>query len=153
MKKIIYIGSDHPGFALKMKIKEALASDYDFVDLGTEDGEKSVDYPIYAEKVAARVAVSPDAQGVLVCGSGIGVSIAANKVPGVRAALAYNTQAAKLSREHNDANVIAVPGREEATSDPVEIVRVFLETSFSGEERHARRVREIGEIEKKYSSN
>ena len=148
MKKVI-IGSDHAGFKTKELIKKELGGKYQFIDVGP-DGETSVDYPIYAEKVASQVAVTPDSQGVVVCGSGIGVSIAANKVPGIRAALAYSVNAAKLARQHNDANVVATAGREGIMDDPVEIVRTFLSTDFSGEERHARRVKEIMDIEKKY---
>ena len=146
MKKII-IGSDHAGYQIKEKIKQELGDQYNFVDLGPSN-EEAVDYPIYAEKVAQQVAVTPGSQGVLICGSGIGMSIAANKVKGVRAALAYSKNAAKLARLHNDANIIATAGREETMDNPVEIIRTFLETDFSGDERHARRVKEMMEIEK-----
>lgn len=146
MQKVV-IGSDHAGYQMKEKIKKELGDEYDFVDVGT-DSEESVDYPVYGEKVAQQVSVSPDVKGVLVCGSGIGVSISANKVHGVRAALAYNTHAAQLARMHNDANVICTAGREETVDDPVDIVRAFLETNFSGEPRHARRVQQMMDIEK-----
>lgn len=148
MKKVI-IGSDHAGFETKERIKKELGKQYEFIDVGP-DGEESVDYPIYAEKVGQQVAVTPGAQGVLVCGSGIGVSIAANKVPGIRAALCYSVNAAKLARQHNDANVVATAGREGIMDDPIKIVKTFLSTDFAGEERHARRVKEIMDIEKKY---
>src|SRR3989338_1067592 len=101
MKKVV-IGSDHAGFTIKERIKEALGDRYQFIDVGTHSEER-VDYPIYAEKVAQQVALNTDLQGVLVCGSGIGVTITANKIPGVRAALAYSIHGAKLAREHNDA--------------------------------------------------
>jgi len=146
MKKVI-IGSDHAGYQMKERIKKELGDQYEFADLGS-DNDDSVDYPVYAEKVAQQVAITPDSQGVLVCGSGIGISIAANKVKGVRAVLAYSRRAAELSRLHNDANIIATAGREETMDDPVEIVKAFLETDFSGDERHARRVRQMMEIEK-----
>lgn len=146
MKKII-IGSDHAGYPMKERIKKELGDQYEFVDLGT-NSEASVDYPIYAEKVAQQVSVTPGAQGVLVCGSGIGVSITANKVNGIRAALAYSKSAAALARQHNNANIIATAGREETMDDPVEIVKTFLETDFSGEERHVQRVNQIMEVEK-----
>ena len=149
MKKVV-IGSDHAGFHMKEKIKRVLGKKYDFLDMGTDDAETSVDYPVYAERVATMVALDPDLRGVVVCGSGIGVSIAANKVPGVRAALAYTEKAAQLSRMHNDANVLATAGREETMDDPVKIVKTFLETKFSGEARHARRVKMVKGIEKKY---
>lgn len=143
----VFIGSDHAGYDVKEKIKEELSSEYEFVDVGTNNGE-SVDYPIYAEKVARRVAVTPDTKGVVVCGSGIGVSIAANKVHGIRAALCYNKRAAELARKHNDANIVATAGREDTFDDPVEIVRTFLSTPFSSEPRHIRRVQEMMDIEK-----
>jgi len=146
MKKVV-IGSDHGGFAVKERIKKELGKKYDFVDVGT-DSEASVDYPVYGEKVAQQVAVSPDTQGIVVCGSGIGISIAANKVPGVRAALCYSKQAAELSRQHNDANILAIAGRVEMMDDPVEIADKFLSTDFSGDERHARRVKQVMDIER-----
>jgi ribose 5-phosphate isomerase B len=148
MKKVI-IGSDHAGYKIKGQIIKELGKKYDFVDVGTDD-EESVDYPVYAEKVASQVAVTPGSQGVVVCGSGIGVSIAANKVPGIRAALCYSINSAKLARQHNDANVVATAGREGVMDDPVKIVKTFLSTDFSGEERHARRVKEIMDIEKRH---
>ena len=92
--------------------------------------------------------MSPNAQGIAVCGSGIGISISANKVPGARAALCYSKKSAELSRLHNDANVLALAGREEMMDDPVEIADKFLSTDFSGDERHTRRVKEMMEIEK-----
>lgn len=147
MQKVV-IGSDHAGFQMKERIKKELGSEFEFMDVGTDNGN-SVDYPIYAEKVGQQVAVSPYMKGVLVCGSGIGVSIAANKVNGIRAALCYNKRAAELARLHNDANVIATVGREETFHDPVDVVRVFLKTEFSGEERHARRVQQMMDIEKR----
>lgn len=149
MKRVV-IGSDHAGFHMKEKIKRVLGKKYDFLDMGTDSADISVDYPVYAERVAEMVAADPQLKGVVVCGSGIGVSIAANKVPGVRAALAYTEKAAQLARMHNDANVVATAGREETMDDPVKIVKTFLETDFSGEERHARRVKMIQKIEKKY---
>ncbi|MBU0705705.1 ribose 5-phosphate isomerase B [Patescibacteria group bacterium] len=147
MQKVI-IGSDHAGFQTKERIKKELGSEFEFVDVGTHNGD-SVDYPIYAEKVGQQVAVTPGVKGVLVCGSGIGVSIAANKVNGIRAALCYNKRSAELARLHNDANVIATVGREETFDDPADVVRVFLKTDFSGEDRHARRVQQIMDIEKR----
>ncbi|MBN2096248.1 RpiB/LacA/LacB family sugar-phosphate isomerase [Candidatus Peregrinibacteria bacterium] len=146
MKKVV-IGSDHAGYQVKERIKKELGDQYEFVDLGA-DSEEAADYPVYAEKVAKQVVVTPGAQGVLVCGSGIGVSIVANKVNGVRAALSYSKEAAKSAREHNDANIVATAGRSQTMDDPVEIVKTFLETDFSGDERHKRRVKEMMEVEK-----
>jgi ribose 5-phosphate isomerase B len=146
MQKVV-IGADHAGFQMKERIKKELGSEFEFVDVGTHNGD-SVDYPVYAEKVGQQVALSPGMKGVLVCGSGIGVSIAANKVNGIRAALCHNKRAAELARLHNDANVIALPGRDESFHDPVDVIRTFLTTEFSGEERHARRVQQMMDIEK-----
>ena len=145
MKKIV-IGSDHAGYQMKERIKKELGDQYDFVDMGPGN-EDSVDYPVFAEKVAQQDAVTPGSQGVLVCGSGVGVSIAANKVHGIRAALAYDKKVAEMSRLHNDANIIATAGRMDTVDDPVDIVRTFLETDFSGDERHKRRIDEMMEIE------
>ena len=147
MRKII-IGSDHAGFLMKEKVKKELGGEYEFVDVGT-NSEESVDYPIYAEKVANQVAVTPDMTGVLLCGNGVGMTIVANKVHGVRCALAYSVETAKQGREHNNVNVLATAGRTSLKDNPVEIVRAFLETEFLGEERHDRRVKMITDIEKR----
>ena len=149
MKKVV-IGSDHAGFKMKERIKEKLGKTYDFLDMGT-DSEEPVDYPVYAARVAEMVAGDPDLMGVVVCGSGIGVTIVANKVPGIRAALAYSENVARLAREHNNANIVATAGREETMDNPVKVVKAFLETKFSNGERHARRLKMITKIERKYS--
>ncbi len=141
MEKIL-IGSDHAGFAMKEKIKKYLEGQYEFSDLGTYS-EDSVDYPDYAKKVARQVAVSPGARGILICGSGIGVCITANKIKGIRAALCYSKKAAQLSRLHNDANIVCTAGREETMDPPEEIIKTFLETDFSGEDRHKKRINKI----------
>jgi ribose 5-phosphate isomerase B len=146
MKKVV-IGSDHAGFAVKERIKQVLEDEYEFIDVGTEN-EDSVDYPIYGEKVAREVANNPNLQGIVVCGSGIGISISANKVPGIRAALCYSKRAAEMSRLHNNANVLAIAGREKMMDDPVDIAQTFLKTKFSDEERHLRRVEQMMEIER-----
>ncbi len=147
MQKVV-IGSDHAGYEMKERIKKELGSDYEFVDVGT-DSTESADYPVYAEKVGQQVAVTPEQKGVLICGNGVGITIAANKVNGVRAGLAYSVESAKGARQHNNANVVAVGGRSPMMDDPVEIVRTFLSTEFSGEERHANRVQEMMDIEKR----
>jgi len=145
MKKVV-IGSDHAGFSTKEKIKKELGGQYEFIDVGPEN-EESVDYPVYGEKVAQQVAVTPDSRGVAICGSGIGISITANKVNGIRCALCYSTHVAEMSRLHNDANVLAIAGREPMMDDPVDIVAKFLETDFSDDERHMRRIKKMMEIE------
>ncbi len=147
MQKVV-IGSDHAGYEVKEKIKKELGSDFEFVDVGTDSAD-SVDYPKFGEAVAQQVAVTPDLKGVLVCGSGEGIMMSANKVKGVRAGLGYSVESAKGTREHNNANVIAVPGRNETMDDQVDIVKAFLTTDFSTEERHHRRVQQMMDIENK----
>ncbi len=147
MKKV-FIGSDHAGYKMKERIKQELSDEFELVDMGP-NSEDSVDYPVYAEKVANEVATNSDSMGVLLCGNGVGITMAANKVNGVRAALAYSKESAMQTRQHNNANVVATAGRSNVMDDPVDIVKTFLETEFSGEERHARRVDQIMDIEKR----
>lgn len=145
----IYIASDHAGVALKGAIQKLLPG-YDWQDLGPIDGNHRVDYPDMAEAVGAKVASDgPPARGILICGSGIGMSIAANKLPGIRAALVENPVSARLSREHNDANVLCLGSRFIAPEYGAEIAKIWLETPFSGEHRHDARVQKIAGIEKK----
>jgi len=146
MQKVV-IGSDHAGYEVKERIKQELGGEYEFVDLGTNSTE-SVDYPKFGEAVAQQVAVTPDLKGILVCGSGEGIMMSANKVKGARAALGYSTESAAGAREHNNANIIAVPGRNKTMDDQVEIVKAFLSTEFSEEERHHRRVDQMMDIER-----
>ena len=146
MKKVV-IGSDHAGFDVKERIKKELGDQYEFVDVGTHSSE-STDYPQYGKAVAQQVAVTPDAKGITVCGSGEGIMMAASKVPGVRVGLAYSIESAKGMREHNDANIASIPGRNATMDDPIEIVKTFLETDFSHVDRHERRVNQMMEIER-----
>lgn len=142
MVKKIALGADHAGFEEKEKIKSTLDEigvEYD--DLGTDSCE-AVDYPIYARKVAEGVARGDYDQGLLVCGSGTGMAIAANKVKGIRAAVAWSPQIAALAREHNDANVLSLPARFLSEKESADIVKAFLTADFEGG-RHARRVEEI----------
>ena len=147
MIKRIAIGADHAGYEDKERIKRQLDElGVEYEDVGT-DSTESVDYPIYARKVAEKVANGEAERGILVCGSGNGMQIAANKVRGIRAALAWNEETAKLARRHNDANVLSVPARIISPEDAGKVVRSFLETEFEGG-RHARRVDEISDLEK-----
>ncbi|MBZ5514078.1 MAG: ribose 5-phosphate isomerase B [Acidobacteriia bacterium] len=142
----IAVASDHVGWALKAKVGDYLRSKgFDVEDYGPTTPE-SVDYPDYAEKVAVSVAAKGADFGVLVCGTGLGVAIAANKVPGIRAATCNDTISAYFARAHNDANVLALGGRlaDEATAR--KIVDVWLSTEFEGG-RHARRVEKIAHID------
>lgn len=145
MNDMIAIGCDHGGYYLKQEIIDFLKkSGYEYKDYGTYSDE-SCDYPEYAKKVAHAVADGECEKGILVCGTGIGVSIAANKVKGVRAALVHDCFSAKATREHNDANIITMGARVIGPGLAVEIVRIFLDTPFSNDERHIRRIKQIEE--------
>lgn len=143
----VAIGSDHAGFALKESLKGSLrALGAEVQDLGTHD-ETSVDYVDFARKVAEQVARGAAERGIAICGTGIGTSIAANKIPGVRAALCHEGYTARMSREHNDANVLCLGARVIGGEIAAEIVRIFLTTGFAGG-RHARRVGKVGALER-----
>jgi len=143
----IAIGSDHGGYELKENIKTYLQSkDIDFVDFGTHS-TASVDYPDYAKKVGEAVTKEPFDFGIVICGTGIGISIAANKIKGVRAALVYDDMTAKLAKEHNHANVIALGGRTTPIDKAISIIDTFM--SATEEERHQTRINKIKEIEGK----
>lgn len=146
MSKKIAIGADHAGFDEKEKIKKQLEDlGIEYEDLGTFSTE-SVDYSDYAKKVGEAVAKGEADQGILVCGSGIGISIAANKINGVRAALVWNAETASLSRQHNDANVLVVGARTTPESDIRKIVEAWFNAEFEGG-RHSRRVDKIMALE------
>src|ERR1700704_209159 len=142
----IALASDHAGYAEKERLKPLLHKlGLEVDDLGTVS-EESVDYPDYARKVAEQVAGGHADQGLLVCGSGTGMAITANKVPGVRAAVAWSEETARLARRHNDANVLAIGARTTPPDEIPKIVRVWFETGFAGG-RHAERVEKIRQIE------
>jgi ribose 5-phosphate isomerase B len=146
-KPRIAIGSDHAGFLVKEAIRKYLqAAGYLVHDQGT-NSEESVDYPDYGKAVGEHVASKQADLGIAVCGSGIGISIAANKVPGIRAALAQDVITARLAREHNDANVLALGGRIVTPEAAIEMVQIFLTTTYLGG-RHQRRVDKITQIER-----
>lgn len=141
----IALGSDHGGFSYKEKIKNILFSQgVDVVDVGTNSTE-SCDYPVFAKKVAGMVASGQVERGILVCGTGIGMSIVANKFSGVRAALCSDLFSAKATREHNDSNVLCLGERVISEDLMLKIVGVWLNTPFSGDERHIRRISMIEE--------
>jgi len=146
MAEVIPIASDHAGVELKARLKRELAAlGYTPLDLGT-DSAASVDYPDFAHPLAAKVEHGEVARGVLLCGTGLGMSYAANRHHGVRAAVAWTPEVAALSREHNDANVLVLPARFVSEEDGVAILRKWLETPFAGG-RHGRRVAKIEEGE------
>lgn len=147
-----YLGADHAGYRLKDELAEHLRQlGDDVIDVGT-NGPASVDYPDFGEEVARRVAQAQDGFGLIVCGSGIGVSIVANKVPGVRAARVTDTYSARLSREHNDANVLCLGERVTGPGVAEDIVRTFRETPFAAG-RHQRRVDKIAALDRQRSQS
>ena len=140
---MIALGSDHGGFALKQEVIKYLEENrIEYRDFGCYS-ENSCDYPEYAEKVAHAVVSGGFEKGILICGTGIGISIAANKVKGIRCALCHDCFSAKATREHNDANVLAMGGRIVGPGLALEIVDIFLHTEFSHDERHMRRISQI----------
>lgn len=148
-KTRIAVGSDHAGFALKEKVRAYLAAGgYEVEDLGTRSTD-SVDYPDFAEKVAARVVAKGADFGVLVCGTGLGVAMSANKVRGIRAATCNDTLSARFARAHNNANVLAMGGRLIDETTAAKILDTWLATPFEGG-RHQRRVDKIAALEQKY---
>lgn len=147
----IAIAADHAGFDLKEALKQDLAAQgQDVEDLGTNSPE-SVDYPDFAAAVARRVASGSCDRGILVCGTGIGMAMAANKLPGIRAATVWSPETARLAREHNDANVITLGARVVSAEVAASLVRLFLETPFAGG-RHQRRVDKIDALASQQAS-
>jgi len=145
----VIIASDHAGFKLKEKIKKYLEiQDIEYRDLGT-DSLDSVDYPDYALKVAEHVTKNKNRRGILVCGTGTGMTIAANKVKGIRAVAAYDVYSAKMSRVDNDSNVLGLRGRFFPYQKVKKIINVWLNTPFSGKQRHKRRIKKISDYERK----
>ena len=148
----IVIGSDHAGFKHKKKISELIASlGHEIIDVGT-GSENSVDYPDYGEKGAREIYCGQAERGVLICGTGIGISMAANKVKGVRAAVCWNEETASLARQHNDANILCMGARFIPVEEALNITRIFLDTPVSKDERHQRRIKKISSIEERSRS-
>ncbi len=144
---MLYIGSDHAGFRLKEEVKEYLTSlGFDFKDMGTYS-EESCDYTNVAQALCEKVVEEDSNLGILICGTGVGMSIAANKKNGIRAACCSEPYSAKLTREHNNANVLCFGGRVIGFGLATELVDAFLKTPFSGEERHIERINRMAEIE------
>lgn len=137
----VHLGSDHAGYDLKVALVRRLAElGHEAVDHGAEALDPTDDYPPYVLRAVAAVAAEPGSLGVVIGGSGNGEAIAANKVKGVRCALAWSSQTASLSREHNDANVVSIGARMHEQGAAVALVEVFLGTSYSGQDRHSRRI-------------
>ena len=143
----IALGCDHAGYPLKVKIHEHLIKEgHEVIDCGT-NGLDSVDYPVFGAAVGRKVANKEAELGIICCGSGEGIMIACNKIPGVRAGIGYNDEVSRLLRQHNDGNVISFGARFMEEADVVRRVDIFLSTPFEGG-RHARRVEQISELEK-----
>lgn len=143
----IAIGCDHAGFKLKNFILDRLGNKYEFIDLGTYSVD-STDYPDYAYRVAETVSNGEADLGILICGTGIGMSIAANKYPGIYAALVYSDEAASLAKRHNNANIICLGGRLVSFEDAVRWVEIWLGEEFEGG-RHLRRINKIKSMEER----
>ena len=148
----IAMGADHTGLKHKKNIKSlATSMNIEIIDIGT-DSVESVDYPDFGEKVGLVVSNGEADLGILICGTGIGISMAANKIKGVRAAVCWNEETAQLAREHNNANILCMGARFIPIGESVKMVKIFLGTPFSGQERHVRRVNKIISIEERSRS-
>ncbi len=145
----VYLGSDHAGFELKTHLAGYFGTrGYEVVDVGPHTYQADDDYPAYCIATGLRVVGDPGSLGVVIGGSGNGEQIAANKVVGVRAALAWNPETARLAREHNDANIVAIGARQHPLDEATALVETFLATPFSGDKRHARRIEQVAGYEK-----
>jgi ribose 5-phosphate isomerase B len=145
----VHLGSDHAGFELKAAVAARLQElGHEPVDHGPESFDPEDDYPPCVMAAAAAVVADPGSLGVVIGGSGTGEAIAANKVPGVRAALVWTDETARLGREHNDANVISLGARQYATADALRFVEIFVDTAFSNEPRHRRRLAMLADYER-----
>jgi|SRR3989344_7133838 len=148
----ILIASDHAGFKLKDKIKDFLNKKaINYEDLGAYGEDLNDDYPDYAFKVAERVSKEKNSKGILICGSGTGMVIAANKVKGVRAVLAYDSYSAKMASQDNDVNILCLRGKFFAPENAKKIVSTWIKTSFSNKSRHKRRIKKISDYEKNHN--
>jgi ribose 5-phosphate isomerase B len=148
----IAIGADHAGYPLNERVIEELRnSGHELIDFGTHDGSVPDDYPDYAKKVGESIQSGSTEIGILICGSGVGAAVAANKLRGIRAALCGDTYSGHQSREHDDCNVLCVGARVTGVELALEIVRAFVNARFTGEERHKRRLAKVAELEKQMS--
>jgi ribose 5-phosphate isomerase B len=145
----VYLGSDHAGFELKASLVQWLTqAGHEPVDCGPSSYVPDDDYPVYVMRAASSAVADPGSLGIVIGGSGNGEQIAANKIPGIRAALAWTDETARLARQHNDANVLSLGAREYPVPDAVGFARVFVQTPFSEAPRHVRRIAMITEYEK-----
>ena len=143
---VIYLASDHAGYDLKIQILQYLhKNDYLVVDFGS--GPEKSDYPDYAHQVSEKVSENPDSFGILICGTGIGMSIAANRSSGIRAAVCWNEEIALITRRHNDSNIVCLGSRTLSVDDAIDIIQTFISTPFEGG-RHEQRIEKIEKVRK-----
>ncbi|MDQ3063924.1 MAG: ribose 5-phosphate isomerase B [Acidobacteriota bacterium] len=148
----VVVASDHAGFSLKKHLVEFLEKQgFEIIDIGT-DSETPVDYPDFAEKIGLAIVREQATRGVLICGSGVGASVAANKIPGVRAGLCHDTYSAHQGVEHDRMNILVLGARVIGVELAFELVKAFLAAEFTNEERHLRRLEKIAALERKYST-
>ena len=147
----IVVGSDHAGFELKEQVAAFVRElGHEVIDVGTDNGTDAVDYPDYAESVCKAIMNHQAERGILICGSGVGASVAANKLPGISAGLCHDTYAAHQGVEHDDMNVLVMGGRIIGPELARELVKAYLSAHFTNEERHRRRLEKTRELEKRY---
>jgi RpiB/LacA/LacB family sugar-phosphate isomerase len=147
----VVVGSDHAGFALKEQVADFVRElGHDIIDVGTDNSTDAVDYPDYAESVGNAVMSNQAERGILICGSGVGASVAANKLPGIRAGLCHDTYSAHQGVEHDDMNVLVLGGRVIGPELARELVRAYLSAQFTNEERHLRRLDKTRALEERY---
>lgn len=149
---MIYIGADHRGFELKDRLKKSLVDEgFEIIDLGNDHLDPQDDYVDFAHKVAVATVSDPKNRGIVICGSGAGIDMVANKVKGIRSALVFDLPRAIQARQHEDANVLALPSDILDEEAAYEITKAFLTTEFSGEERHIRRLQRMKTVEEEYT--
>ncbi len=149
----LVIGSDHAGFILKDELKKRLSKEgHEIVDVGTDNDQNPVDYPDYAESVGMTINKDQAERGILICGSGVGASVAVNKISGIRAGLCHDTYSAHQGVEHDAMNVLVLGGRVIGLEMAHELVKTFLNAQFTGEERHRRRLEKINLLEVRYAN-
>ena len=148
MKLRVALGADHGGFTLKNELCNRLKAEYDVLDLGAHELQPDDDYPDFVRAVTGAVTSSRAERGILICGSGVGACVAANKVPGVRACLSHDTYSAHQGVEHDDMNILCLGARVIGVELAIELARAFLKASFTGAERHRRRLEKVLAIER-----
>lgn len=147
----VVVGSDHAGFELKEQVAAFVRElGHEVIDVGPDNGTDAVDYPDYAESVGKAVMNNEAERGILICGSGVGASVAANKLPGIRAGLCHDTYSAHQGVEHDDMNVLVMGGRIIGPELARELVRAYLSAQFTNEDRHLRRIAKIRSLEERY---